>query len=269
VNDADAADVRALADALSAALGQPQLSDQARTALGDPRLAHTLLRDDSGRVTGYAQRDGREAEVLAASPAVAARLLDAVGPGALIWSHGTASPLGSLLAGCGARAVRTLHQLRRPAGTPIPDVAVPADVRLRAFVPGRDEDGLLVINAAAFAEHPEQGRWTRADLLAREAEDWFDPDGLFLAEADGGALLGFHWTKRHPDGAGEVYVIATDPAAQGRGLGAALLVRGLAHLDSSGCPYVLLYVDDDNRGALRLYERYGFARHDADTQWQL
>jgi mycothiol synthase len=124
----------------------------------------------------------------------------------------------------------------------------------------------LRTTAAAVAAHPEQGGWTHADLAAREAESWFDPAGFFLAW-QGETLLGFHWTKVHPDGAGEVYVLGVDPSAQGMHLGGALLDIGLHHLAERGCPHVLLYVDDTNTGALRLYERAGFTRHDLDAQW--
>ena len=30
---------------------------------------------------------------------------------------------------------------------------------------------------------------------------------------------------------------------------------------------MLLYVDGDNTGAMRLYEHNGFRRHDLDVQW--
>ena len=122
------------------------------------------------------------------------------------------------------------------------------------------------VNAAAFAGHSEQGRWTRADLLAREAEPWFDPAGFLLAEREN-VLLGFHWTKVHADGMGEVYVLGVDPAAHGLGLGSALLTRGLAWLAARGCAEVLLYSDEDNAGALRLYDKFGFRRYDVDVQW--
>ena len=80
-------------------------------------------------------------------------------------------------------------------------------------------------------------------------------------------LVGFHWTKIHPDGAGEVYVIAVAPSAQGLGLGRVLLRLGLDSLYRRGCREVLLYVDGDNTGAMRLYERTGFRPHDLDVQW--
>jgi mycothiol synthase len=38
------------------------------------------------------------------------------------------------------------------------------DVQIRTFVPGRDEEAWLAVNAAAFVDHPEQGRMTIDDL---------------------------------------------------------------------------------------------------------
>jgi mycothiol synthase len=98
------------------------------------------------------------------------------------------------------------------------------------------------------------------------AEAWFDPAGFFLAERDG-ALLGFHWTKVHPDGTGEVYVIGVAPGAQGSGLGRALLVHGLRHLAARGCKTVILYVEESNAAAMRLYQRIGFGSDNVDIQW--
>ncbi len=43
------------------------------------------------------------------------------------------------------------------------------------------------------------------------AEPWFDPAGLLLAEDADGTLLGFHWTKRHDERLGEVYVVGISP----------------------------------------------------------
>ena len=68
-----------------------------------------------------------------------------------------------------------------------------------------------------------------ANLAERMAEPWFDPAGLLVADA-GDGLLAFHWTKQHSAELGEVYVVAVDPAAQGRGLGKAVTAAGLAHL---------------------------------------
>jgi mycothiol synthase len=75
--------------------------------------------------------------------------------------------------------------------------------------------------------------------------------------------------KLHPDHLGEVYVLGIAPAAQGLGLGKALLLRGLHHLAGRGCTDVLLYVEGDNTAARRLYETAGFAEYDVDVQWRM
>lgn len=263
------AEVQALVGSIEARDGEPPLSDQALTQLAAQDVGHVTARDGH-RLAGYAQQSGTTLELAGGATAVGA-LLDAVedrGKAELsVWSHGRRSPVGPALEARGYTQVRVLRQLRRSLAEPLPEVAVPDGVRIRAFVPGRDEQAWLRVNAAAFATHPEQGRWTLADLVARMGEPWFDAAGFLLAER-GDELLGFHWTKIHSDGAGEVYVLGVDPSAQGLHLGPALLVRGLAHLAGRGCDEVLLYVEDDNATAMRLYERLHFARHDADTQWR-
>ena len=161
---------------------------------------------------------------------------------------------------------------------PDPRPALPDGVTVHAFRPGRDEDAWLRVNARAFATHPEQGRMSRTDLDLREKEPWFDPAGFLLAwrgdPDDGGVLLGSHWTKVHPAGdaadepIGEVYVLGIDPDAQGLRLGRALTDLGLAYLRGRGLEQVLLYVEEDNTAAVRLYEGRGFRRFSVDVSWR-
>jgi mycothiol synthase len=263
-------EVRTLATTIAAKAGAPPLNDESLLRLGEraPGLVHLSLRAD-GELVGYAQLDNGVAE-LAVRREDGPQLLDAVEAAAggelAVWTHGVRSPIMLLLDSRGYRRTRLLHQLRLPLTDAPDEPPLPDGVEVRTLRVGADEDAWLGTNAAAFAEHPEQGGWTRADLTAREAEPWFDPAGFFLAW-QGETLVGFHWTKVHPDGAGEVYVLGVDPSAQGMHLGGALLDIGLRHLAERGCPYVLLYVDDSNTGALRLYERAGFTRHDLDAQW--
>jgi mycothiol synthase len=187
-----------------------------------------------------------------------------------VWAHGELPGAVALADSLGFERFRALWQMRRPFGEPLPQVAVPAGVVLRTFEVGRDEDAWVRVNARAFAHHPEQGRWTRADLERREREPWFSPEGFFLAERDG-ALVGFHWTKVHDDEdgpIGEVYVVGVDPDAQGLGLGRTLTLAGLRHLDGLGLPAVMLYVDESNTPATALYTTLGFEHRSTDAMYR-
>jgi mycothiol synthase len=259
------ASVRELIAQVAREEGRDPLSDQALTQLTSPNSMHALaMRND--HVVGYAQLDGMSLEVAAKPDAIDA-LLDAFAEhDVLIWTHGEHSRLAAPLAQRGFTQQRELFQLRRRLDATVDRPAVPDGIEIRDFVVGTDEGAWLRVNAAAFAHHPEQGGWTQADIEARERESWFDPRGFLLAWR-GAELAGFHWTKMHPDGAGEVYVLGVDPSAQGIGLGSVLLRHGLASLYDRGAREILLYVDGSNTTAMQLYERYGFGRYDLDVQW--
>jgi mycothiol synthase len=270
-----------------------------------PGRSHLLaLAGDGARVSGYAQLaragGGWEAELVVHPDerrhGTGTALVDALcravalAPGAVdlaarpaelaVWAHGDGLAAAALAARTGFDRGRVLLQLRRAlavegGGDDLPAPVWPAGVTVRAFEPGKDEDAWLALNALAFAGHPEQGRWTEQDLLPREREPWFDPAGFFLAERDG-QLVGFHWTKIHTEdpapGAtagpvGEVYVIGVHPRRAGGGLGRALTLAGLRHLRDQGLATVMLYTDEDNERAVRLYERLGFTRYAVDAQY--
>jgi len=138
---------------------------------------------------------------------------------------------------------------------------------VRPFVVGQDDDAWLAMNARAFAEHPEQGRMTAADLSARQHEPWFRADDLLLAEHDG-RLLAFAWMKvESGDDTGELYALGVDPAAQGSGLGRYLTARILDHLAARGLRRVLLYTEATNAAAVRTYTAAGFRRSRTDVQY--
>jgi mycothiol synthase len=188
-----------------------------------------------------------------------------------LWAHGDLPAAAALARTAGFERFRALWQMRRSLGEPLTQPlegpALPAGRALRTFVPGQDEDEWLKLNGRAFAKHPEQGGWTRHDLDLREREPWFDPAGFFIAERDG-RMTGFHWTKVHDPSVSEVYVVGVDPDEQGSGLGRALTLAGLRHLRDLGVGQAMLYVDEDNVPAIRMYEGLGFTRATVDAMYR-
>jgi mycothiol synthase len=286
--DPDTAEaVRTLARQSPDSADTPPLSEQALLQLtAGPPVRHLVyqelhgeLHNNDATLLGYAQLDASDpectVELVATDPLVAAELLEAAGrlvdPGRLrLWARGRNSVAAQAAAQADWQPVRTLLQLRRSL-TDL-DLSVPQlpdGVGIRAFRPGADDEAWLAVNARAFASHPEQGRWRRADLADRLAAPWFDPAGFLLA-VRGEQLLGYHWTKVHTETAepmGEVYVLGVDPAAQGLKLGKALLIAGLRHLRERGLGTVLLYVEADNSTARGLYESLGFTVFARDIQF--
>jgi len=292
--------VLSLAAAAARADGVGPLSEQVRLHLrygGDPAARNLLLRLGPD-LAGYAHlgfadpAEGRSGE-LVIHPAYRRRGLGLALARAVLseqdalpvrlWAHGDLPAAARLAAATGFRRARALWQMRRSLRDAVDEPQLPPGISLRTFIPGQDEADWIVLNARAFASHPEQGKWTRADLEHREAAPWFDPDGFFLAERDG-HLAGFHWTKIHkpeaaqpdagqPDAGqpgepvGEVYVVGVDPAEQGTGLGRALTLAGLRYLQEQNMPAVMLYVDGDNTAAIRLYSGLGFTHTATDVMY--
>ncbi|HEX6404472.1 MAG TPA: mycothiol synthase [Pseudonocardiaceae bacterium] len=246
-----------------------------------PAGLHLLARNAEGTLVGYAAVDEhseRRTAEFAVHPehrcrgvggAMLAALLDRAGGPLWLWAHGEHPGALRLVQRAGLVSRRALYQLRRGLADPIPPRRVPDGVAVRSFVPGEDEAAVVRVNKRAFAWHPEQSRLDTSELRLLETQPWFDPKGFLLAVDPAGRLLGFHWTKTHPEGLGEVYVLAVDPDAQGTGLGSALTVAGLAYLRDRGAPEAMLYVDSDNGPALATYHRLGFTHHHTDVEFLL
>lgn len=249
-----------------------------------------LLAVLDGAVVGYGHLDatdvveGGSAEVVVdpsirgkgIGRALVAELIRHGGDRLRLWAHGEHPAAQRLAEGMGFHRIRALWQMRRSLFAPLPELALPPGVTLRTFRPGTDDAAWLALNAAAFANHPEQGQWTPADLQQRMSEPWFDPAGFLLAERpdEQSRLVGFHWTKVHGSSEhghepiGEVYVVGVDAAERRSGLGRALTIAGLRHLRSRGLGQAMLYVDEENEAAIRLYTKLGFTHWDTDVMYR-
>ncbi|TQO23841.1 mycothiol synthase [Paramicrobacterium agarici] len=261
VTDAEAAD------------GQPPFSDQSVVEARSGQRRFLEIVDDDGTVTGVAiarPADPAEFEFVIAPEyrgsgrggAALEELLAGYRGDVLTWAHGDHPAAARLAASAHLSRIRTLYQLRRPLDDVNRNVA-----EFERLDPERDAHAWVQLNARVFADHPEQGRITLADLEARMAEPWFRADDVLVARSETGELIGYNWLKITGD-IGEIYVLGVDSERAGKGLGRSLTQAGLAHMKTRGCRVAALYVDGDNERAMRLYRSLGFADYTIDVQYR-
>ncbi|MDH6198834.1 mycothiol synthase [Mycobacterium frederiksbergense] len=278
--EAEQTRIRELIAAATSADGVAPVGDQVLRELGRDRTRH-LVATDGADLIGYlnlapaAGDDPAMAELVVhpqarrrgVGTALARAGLAAGGAGTRIWAHGNLAAAQELAAGLDLKLARELLQMRRPLAD-LPPLRTADGVRIATYAGPGDDAEILRVNNAAFSWHPEQGGWTEREIAERRDEPWFDPEGLFEAfDEHTGALLGFHWTKRHSAELGEVYIVGVDPAAQGRGLGSVLTLVGLHHLADRNLPTVTLYVEADNSAAVATYRNLGFQVFSVDAAY--
>jgi mycothiol synthase len=156
--------------------------------------------------------------------------------------------------------MRHILKIHRSLNEPLPTSK--HEYAIRTFNPAKDKNSWLALNNKIFTNHPDQGNWALADLENRMAENWFDPEGFFLAVKDD-EIVGFVWTKIHQDlvnqdAVGELYVVGVDPDHAHQGIGRAISVTAINYLIEKGLKRSMLYVDADNEKGLALYTSLGF-----------
>ena len=183
------------------------------------------------------------------------------------WAHGNLPAARALAESLGLEPTRELLVMA-VEGEELAAIGAPGStakalteqegIRESSYAGEPADEQWLQVNNEAFHWHPEQGGWDMARLHEAMNTEWFDPEGVrFLF--DGDALAGFHWTKRHSDTLGEVYVVGVADAYRGRGLGDPLMRTGVEHLVAGGTQKVILYVEADNEPAVERYEQLGFS----------
>jgi len=259
---------------------------------GDKADSHFIaLHED--QVAGYAHLDltdqveGPSAELVIApkfrSRGIANELLKALTktPRLRLWSHGDLPDAKNFALANGFTRVRTVFQMRRSLTDAIPNTD--PKISIRSFLPGIDNQAWLEVNNRSFTSHPEQSNWSERDLDIRTKESWFDPTGFLIAEIDK-KLAGFCWTKVHGghthqhsngeakhdhDPIGEIYIMGVDPSQQGKGIGRAVTIAGLKYLRYQGIFLAMLYVDEKNSPAIKLYQSLGFKEWGRDVLYRL
>ena len=141
---------------------------------------------------------------------------------------------------------------------------------IRAYQPS-DLLRLQEITAATFADvsidnNMERafgpfglGDWKTRKVAAIAEDCRIQPGGVFVAEDELGAVIGYVTTRLNPtSGIGWIPNLAVDPAHQGRGLGRALLERALEFFRESGMAIAKIETLDQNPIGQKLYPSLGF-----------
>ena len=262
---------------------------------GDKSDSHLVITENE-KIIGYAHLDQTD---LVAGPAVELvvdpehrqsgignQLLNEAikicGQKLRLWSHGDLPAASKLAIANNFIKVRTVIQMSKSLREITPISNIDNAIWIRTFLPGLDSENWLTLNNKAFTNHPEQGNWSINDLNLRLKEDWFDEKGFFIAEKDN-LMVGATWTKIHGatshqhDGEdshdhpaiGEIYITAVDPSFNRVGIGGALTITALNYLKYQGLNQVILYVDEENKAAINLYQSLGFKEFGKDLLFKL
>ena len=145
-------------------------------------------------------------------------------------------------------------------------------LRIRNARPS-DRKAIEAITLAAYQQYaalmPELWESYRQNILA--TLDAAQPDAQIVAEEDGrivGSVLLYPagTVFARPGGGSatlvspEVRLLAVDPEARGKGVGAALMQACVARARESGTSSLTLHTTEIMQAAMRLYERMGFVR---------
>ncbi|MDY5786086.1 mycothiol synthase [Corynebacterium sp.] len=189
-----------------------------------------------------------------------------INPAAGLWAHGNLPGAQATASSLGLVPTRELYvmEISGEALIQAADVRLPEGVEALPYPEAVERYGVesveqqwLEVNNDAFSWHPEQGGWDLKRLRDATGAAWYSPEGVWFLYEDGD-MAGFHWTKQHSAGVGEVYVVGLSSAVRGRGLGTPVMGVGLKHLVGAGVNKVILYVESDNERAVRRYRALGF-----------
>ena len=262
---------------------------------GDKADSHLLVEKDY-QVIGYAHLDQTD---LVAGPSVelvvdpsyrgegiGKQLLSEAtkicGENLRLWVHGEQEAAHSLAASFNFEKIRTVLQMSKSLTDIQPLPTIDKEIIIRSFLPGIDSDAWLELNNKVFKDHPEQGGWQLSDLNHRLSEEWFDEKGFFIVEKNK-QVIASTWTKVHGEHShdhggkqshahpaiGEIYITAVDPAYVGLGIGNALTITALNYLKYQGLKDAMLYVDFDNKDAIKLYNKLNFIKSGHDSVYAI
>jgi mycothiol synthase len=179
-----------------------------------------------------------------------------------------------LAAAHGYRVVRYGMDMLRPVSDPIPEAPLPDGIEVR---PVRREDWRQIWQAdeEAFRDHWEAGVRTEADFEWLFGQPHLDTS-LWQVAWEGDEVVGSVMTRIDADDNAALGItrawldhISVRRPWRRRGVAAALIASTLRLLAERGVEQAGLGVDTENlSGAVRLYERLGFVRHEVGAQYR-
>jgi mycothiol synthase len=178
-------------------------------------------------------------------------------------------------AAAGLRYRSSLWQLRLPTDAAVADPRFGDDVAVRSIEPGLDEPALVDLVNTTFLDHPSPLSLELGRLRRLNARPEFDPSTILLVApaADRERLVAFCRFAVYPDDdgrlVGEVKLVGVLPEFRGRGLGRELVRWGVTQVRARGARDVVLAVEGQNAGALRLYQALGFHEHVEWRHWAM
>jgi ribosomal protein S18 acetylase RimI-like enzyme len=198
----------------------------------------------TGRLAGFAEFSGRTARMLP-DVGVFAGLEDPADPGCWRDLDDLLGPGGEALMALPARTAPPAYRLLRGlAGVQL------VDVRVRA----EPDPEAVVLNGADTPDVLDLVARTRPGPFGRRSTDL----GTYLGIRRHGRLIAMAGERLLVPGHTEISAVCTDPAYRGQGLAARLIRAVAAGIRERGeTPF--LHAAQDNVGAVRLYERLGFA----------
>jgi mycothiol synthase len=197
-------------------------------------------------------------------------------PGAVcLYVHENNPSKAALVRAAGYEATRWEYTMARGLDDPLPSIPpTPPGLVLTRYETDRDE-AVRQSHRVAFSDHwgftpPDEQRWARWFTGSRA----FRPDlSRLLLDGDEVAafLLSYFWeADAAATGVREAFVgqLGVRPGWRRRGVGQLLLATALRSYQQAGYERAALNVDTANAtGALRLYERVGFAVKDTYVTW--
>jgi ribosomal protein S18 acetylase RimI-like enzyme len=248
----------------------------------------TTLSDRTGEVALWyspaqtAQESLPWADGVAVPPHVdLGRALDLIGTQLVGWVLSTSDArLATALLAAGATQRRHAHSMSRWLTEPVPDVVMPAGLRIEPLTPAQVDRHALALGAVNLRAYPpghpdaldggEAAAVSQVRATARgEILGPMVPESR-IALYDrriAGACLTVDRPGEPPHGGPWVIDVFRDPALPVRGIGAALLVSTMTAAFDAVLPGLSLVVSHGNEPARRLYRRLGFV--DVAESWTL